>query len=190
MSTATTVAVTGRLGAPGTALDKSLPARTAAPSNSDSAALSFGSGSGRAEVYCDGEYLLAAGASITLNLYDGGTTSSDLTTVFGAAANLRTLKQLAVCITDAGDTAGVTIGAASSNEFVGYFGAAGDTITIFPDGPPFTVGSPAGKPVGSSTKNLKILNNGAVEVRVAVFAAGSGFAAGYWTGFWGFLTYP
>jgi hypothetical protein len=190
MNVATTVSVTGRLASTGTAVDKSLAARTAAPAALAEAALAFGAGSGRIDVPCDGEYVLAAGASVTLNLYDGGVTDSDLTTVFGGAANLRLLKGLAVCITDGGDAAGVTIGGAASNQWVGFFGASGDTLTIYPDGPAFAVGSPAGVAVGSSTKNLKILNNGAVEVRVAVFAAGSTAAGGYAMGLFPLLTYP
>ena len=189
LTVATTVSVTGRLAPPGTAINNPLPARSVNSTGGASQSLSFGTTSGRADVFCDGQYLLAAGASLTLNLYDGGATDSDLLTVFKTAANLRVLKSLVVSIVDGGDTAGVTIGAASSNEFVGYFGAAGDTLTIYPDGPSYAVGSPAGKAVGSSTKNVKILNNGAVEVTVQVFAAGATVATGYWTGFWGFLTY-
>jgi hypothetical protein len=67
-----------------------------------------------------------------------------------------------------GDTSGVIVGAAASNEWVGFFGASGDTLTIYPSGPPFAVGSPAGVAVGTTTKNLKIANAGAAAVLYAL----------------------
>jgi hypothetical protein len=68
---------------------------------------------------------------------------------------------------------GVRIGGAASNEWVGFFAAAGDKALIFPGGPPFLAGSPAGVAVGTSTKNLLIENLGAVSVTVGIQVAGT-----------------
>lgn len=146
--------------------------------------LPFGVDSGLVDTVVCQSRSLTAGATATYDLYTG----TDLQQPDGAAA-FRLVKYLAVFIEDGGDTSGVRIGGASSNEWVGFFAAAGDKHDIFPGGPPYQAGSPDGVAVGSSTKNLKIENRGAVEVIVTVVVGGNVLTAGMWTGIllW---TYP
>lgn len=185
----TTVKLSGTIPAPGNAPANALSNPTNTQTESTSQALTYGTSEGKIDVPCAGEYLIAAGGSLTLNLYDGGTTTSDLTTLFGAAANLRDVKSLTVSVVSGGDASGVAVGAAGSNIFAGFFGNSSDIVNIYPDGPALALGKPAGVAVTSSAKNLKLANNGASEVVVRVTAAGTTVVAGMWTGFWGFLTY-
>lgn len=148
--------------------------------------LRFGPSTGAFNVPCGGEFVLAAGASLTLNLYDGGATADDLTTVFGAAANLRAVRHVAVGVVNGGDSAGVTVGGAASNPWTGFWTG---TFDVFPDGPAASFGSPGGKVVTSTAKNLKLTNNGAVSVTVAVAVAGVDVTPGTWSGFFGLITY-
>ena len=184
----TTVKVSGSIPAPGNAPSNTLTSPSTQPTTTATQTLTYGTSSGKLDVPCAGEYEIAAGGSLTLNLYDGGITTSDLVTLFGVAATLRNCKSLAISVKSGGDTSGVRIGAASSNEFVGWFAAAGDCLDIFPDGPAFSVGSPAGKAVTSSAKNVKITNQGAVAVVVQVVAGGTTVVPGTAMGVLG-LTY-
>jgi hypothetical protein len=176
------VRLTSKLQPSGNAPVNSLSEPSASANLVLSETLDFGVSIGQINRPCVGQYLIAAGASLTLNLYDGGTTSSDLTTQYGEAANLRLARFIYIAIVDGGDTAGVTVGNAASNAFVGGFDSATSTKTIYPDGPPHMDGSPAGFTVSSTQKNLKILNNGAVEVVVNVVVTGSNITIGMATG--------
>lgn len=189
----TTAKVTGRLSGPGNTAGNTIPPTTRTVSGGGTGETSFGTGSGGGDLFAVGEFVVAASTVFTLDLYAGGVTDNDLVDVFGGSAPFRRLMGLVVEITDDGEdtTSGVRIGGASANEWVGYFEAAGDSLDIFPDGPPFAVGAPAGKDVGSSTKNLAIENLSTTASRIVrVTAGGSRHAAGEWVGFWGFLTYP
>ncbi len=170
----TTVAIQATIPAPGSAIGNTLRDRVANPAGGATQTLPYGTSIGQADVFCDGEYAIAAGASLTLNFYDGGTTVNDLTTSFGVAANLRVVRSVVVGVKpETGGTSGVTVGGAAANEWVGFFGAAGDTAVIFPDGPALAMGSPAGVAVTSTTKNLKLLNNSSTApVTVQVFVSG------------------
>lgn len=149
--------------------------------------LQYGTGSG----YIDREIItdraIPASSSVTYDLYTG----TDLVGLQDESAPFRTVKYLEISVLSGGDTSGVRIGGAASNEWVGFFVAAGDKQDIFPSGPPFVVGSPAGKAVTSTTKNLKIENLGAAEVVVRIVIGGSINPPGGFTGlFGGLLTYP
>jgi len=185
----TTVQLSGTLPPPGSAPSNTLPGSTANPTATTKQELTYGLSDGEIDVPLTGEYLIAAGGALTLNLYDGGTTASDLTNLFGGASNLRVVRSLTFAVVSGGDSSGVAIGGAASNEFYGFFAAAGDKVKIYPDGPALALGSPAGAAVTSSAKNVKIENLGAAEVVVRVSAAGASITVGQWTGFWGFVTY-
>ena len=185
----TTVKVSATVPAQGNAPGNSLPTPTNQPSGTATQSLTFGTSSGKVNVFCVGQYIIAASSSLTLNLYDGGVTTSDLTTVFGAAANLRNVKQLSVRVVDGGSTSGVSVGAAAANPWAGFFGDTSDIVKVFPSGIPLTLGSPDGVTVTSTTKNLKLANNSTTaSVTVEVFVNGTTVEAGYAMGVLG-LTY-
>lgn len=188
LTVSTITKVTGTIPAPGSAPGNTLPAPSTQANVTTTQSLTYGTSEGELDVPCNGQFLIGPGASLTLNLYDGGATASDLTTVFGAAANLRNLKNLSVAVVSGGDESGVRVGAASSNEFVGWFAGAGHAADIFPDGPALCHGSPLGKAVTSSAKNVKIENLGAVAVVVQVIAGGTSVTVGSAMGVLG-LTY-
>jgi hypothetical protein len=135
----------------------------------EAATLTYGTSSGKVDLITCSDRTLTAGASGTYDLYTG----TDLKDLDGLTCAFRKVKLIQVSIVSGGDTAGVTVGGAASDQWVGFFGASGDTLTIYPSGPPFLGGQPAGSAVGTTTKNLKILNNGAVSVTVRITIAGS-----------------
>jgi hypothetical protein len=189
----TTARAVGRLPGAGNTAANTIAAVTRTVSGGATGTTNFGAGSGYGDLICACEFSIAAGATLTLDLYTGAITASDLTDVFGDAAPFRKLRGLCVEVVDEGAdaTSGVRVGGASSNEWVGFFETAGDSLDIFPDGPPFAVGSPAGKAVGSTTKNLAIENLSTSAARVVrVTAGGSRFQSGELMGFFGILTYP
>jgi len=186
----TTVQLSGTLPAPGNAPSNTLANPTANPTATTKQELTYGTGEGEIDVPCNGEFIISAGGTLTLNLYDGGTTTSDLTTVFGAAANLRRVKSLTFAVVSGGGENGVAVGGAASNEFYGFFGAAGDKVKIYPDGPALPLGSPAGATVTSAAKNVKLENlSSTAAVVVRVTAAGTTVEPGYATGLIGMPTY-
>jgi hypothetical protein len=130
---------------------------------------------------------IAASSSATWDLYTG----TDLTDLNDGTAAFRTIRFAAVAILQCEDaTSGVRVGGASSNEWVGFFAASGDKQDIFLDGPPWQAGSPAGKAVTSTTKNLKVENLSTTkEVIVLVVLGGSIQVSGGLMGVLG-LTYP
>ena len=191
LTVSTSVKAVGKLAGSGNTAANTIPTVSRSITGGTSEVISFGSGSGNGDLVCCGEYSIDESSSITIDLYSGGTTTSDLTDVFGGAAPFRIIRSLVVEITSGGDASGVRIGGAASNEWTGYFASAGDQVDIFPSGVPFAVSSPAGKTVGSTTKNLKIANlSTAAAVVVRVTAGGSRYQAGEWMGFWGFMTNP
>jgi hypothetical protein len=135
----------------------------------DMTALTFGTTSGKVDLITCSDRTLTAGAAATYDLYTG----TDLVDLGGLTCALRKVKFIQITITTGGDAAGVTVGNAAADGWAGFFGAAAHTYTIFPGGPAFGGGSPAGVAVGASAKNLKVLNNGAVSVTVRIVIAGT-----------------
>lgn len=131
--------------------------------------LTYGTGTGAADLQVVRTATLGAGAAATYDLYTG----TDLTDLFGDTAAFRKLKGLCVWVESGGDAAGVTVGNAASNAHALFFGATTHTHTVFPAGPPMLGGSPAGVAVDATHKNLKVINNGAVSVVVGIALAGS-----------------
>lgn len=186
MQVATAIQVSGTIPAPGNAPNNTLRDPSTASPAGTTQTLTYGTSSGKIDTPCYGEYVIAASGTLTLNLYDGGATTTDFTTVLSTAANLRRLKSIAFAVLSGGDSSGVTIGG-GSNAFASFWAT---TFTIFLDGPTASFGSPAGAAITSTTKNIRIVNNGAAEVVVQVAGSGNVVEPGYWTGFWGFMTYP
>jgi len=131
--------------------------------------LTYGTTSGKVDLIVVQDRTLTATTAATYDLYTGG----DLKDLDGLTAALRKVKYVQVSIVSGGDSSGVRVGGAASDEWVGFFAAAGDMHLIFPSGPPFLGGSPAGKAVGAATKNLKVENLGAVSVTVRIVIAGT-----------------
>lgn len=186
----TTVQLAGSVPAPGSAPANTLldPSTTVTPTITQS--LTYGTGSGKADVFCAGEFLMAASGTLTLNLYDGSTTTSDLVRlVTGAAAALRRVKSLTFSVVSDGGTEGVAVGGAAANAHTLFLSDTSDKVKIFPDGPALTLGSPAGQTVTSTAKNVKLENlSSTASVVVRVTAAGSEIESGYAMGVLG-LTY-
>ena len=149
--------------------------------------LPYGTGVGTASIVVSQTYLLAAGSSVTLNLYDGS-----LLDVTNAAAAMRLLRAYAIWISAGGDSAGVTIGNAGSNPHPLFFGATTSTKTIYPssegDGSGNSVG--AGVVVSATACNVKLQNNGAVPVTLSVNFAGTQAVSGVPMGLSLLFTYP
>lgn len=148
--------------------------------------LTFGTGESSFDHWAVRDVTLAAGASVTYDLATG----TDLPGPADETCAFLVVRWVEVAVIAGGDSAGVRVGGAAADEWVGYFAAAGDKHDVYPGGPSYRGGSPAGKAVGAAAKNLKIENRGAVAVTVRVAIAGSTAAvAGYAMGVLG-LTYP
>lgn len=147
--------------------------------------LGYGTGSATVTLVVARTAGLGSGASETLNLFDGS-----LLDVFDKAANFRTLRGVALWVESGGSTSGLTIGAASSNAHPLFFGATTHTATVYPDGPAFTMGSPAGVAVTSTSCNVKLLNNASVQTRYSLVFIGSESVSGVPIGLALALTYP
>lgn len=161
---------TARVAAPGSAPTNVITAPFARLNKAFTQALSFGTASGKADIIAATNVQINATSSATYDLYTGSDIKELLS---GASAPFRKIKSVAVAITAGGDTSGVRIGGAAADEWIGFFVAAGDKLDIFPSGPPFVVGSPAGKTVGNTTKNLKVENLGAAAVSLLIVIAGT-----------------
>lgn len=164
------VLATARVAAQGNAPTNVIASPFAKISRAFTQALSYGTTSGKADIVAATNVQINATSNATYDLYTGTDIKELLS---GASAPFRKVKSVAVAITAGGDTSGVRIGGAASDEWVGFFVAAGDKLDIFPDGPPFLVGSPAGKAVGTTTKNLKIENLGAAAVSLLILVVGT-----------------
>lgn len=141
--------------------------------DADTTTLTYGTASGNVDLITCSDRTLAiqgtAGDDATYDLYTG----TDLKDLDGLTCAFRKVKFIQISIISGGDTLGVRIGGAASNEWVGFFAAAGDKHLIFPGGPAYQAGSPAGIAVGSSTKNLFIENLGAAAVTLRIVIAGT-----------------
>lgn len=133
------------------------------------AALAFGTAAGQCDLEVCQDRTLAATTAATYDLFTG----TDLKDLAGFTAALRNVRYFAVFIISGGDAAGVRIGGAGTNEWVGAFAAAGDMRKIWPGGLPHQDFNNAGLAVGTTTKNLKIENLGAVPVTVRIIIGGS-----------------
>lgn len=132
--------------------------------------LTYGTASGKADIICFQTRTINATSTLTLDLYTG----TDLKDLYGDTAALRKVKGICVWVDSGGDTAGVRIGGAGTNPWSAFFAdGASDKHLIFPSGPPYLGGSPAGVAVGALTCNLKIENLGAVSVVVGIAVAGT-----------------
>lgn len=146
-----------------------------------------GTATGEVDTIVCQDRVISAGSSVTYDLYTG----TDLLDLNSGTAAFRLIRYIGVFIESGGDSSGVRVGGASSNEWIGFFVAAGDKQDIFPDALPWQASSRVGKSVGSSTKNFKIENLGAVAVTVRIAIGGTIQVAGGFTGlFGGLLTYP
>lgn len=153
----------------GTAASTSIASPTTAASGNGSLSLAYGTASGQGDIFCAGDFTLAAGATVTLDLYTG----TDFKDVFGQTAAFRTLRGVYVGIVSGGDSDGLVVGNAASDGTALFFGSASQTWTVYPSGPPLAGGSPAGVTIGTTTKNLKIENAGAVSVTFRLILAGA-----------------
>lgn len=131
--------------------------------------LTYGTASGQVDLVTCSQRTVNAASSATYDLYTG----TDLKDLLGGTCAFRKVKYVLVTIESGGDASGVVVGGAASDEWVGFFSAAGDKLKIFPGGPAFQAGSPAGVAVGAATKNLKIENAGAAAVTVSIVVAGT-----------------
>lgn len=137
--------------------------------NTQITSLTYGTTSGKVDLITVSDRTINAASSATYDLYTG----TDLKDLDGLTCAFRKVKYIEVMIVSGGDTSGVVVGNAAADAWASFFGAATHTHTIFPSGPPYLGGSPAGVAVGTTTKNLKVANAGAVAVTVRVFIAGT-----------------
>ena len=137
--------------------------------NAEISTLTYGTSSGLVDLVTCSDRTISAASTATYDLYTG----TDLLGLAGETCAFRKVKYIEIMIVSGGDSSGVQIGGAAANEWVGFFTAAGDKYKIFPSGPPFLGGSPAGVAVGVATKNLLVENLGAASVTVRILVAGS-----------------
>ncbi len=153
--------------------------------------MGYGTGSDQMTQILLQDRTLGAGASELLDLYDGTTNSPQLRDIGGwEAIAFRNIKGFSLWISDGGDTAGVTVGAAGSNPNTLWFGGTTPTQTVYPGGAAMSGGSDAGKAVTTSARYVKVLNNGAVQVTYTVAIGGVQTVGGSPMGMMLLLTYP
>lgn len=131
--------------------------------------LSYGTTSGKADIFVMRAITINATTATTYDLYVG----TDWLDVFKDTAAFRKIKSIAIWVNSGGDATGVAIGGAASDAWVANFADSSDKALIYPSGPPWCAGSPAGITVDATHKNLKIENLGAAAVTLYVCIAGS-----------------
>lgn len=135
--------------------------------------LTYGTGSGKANLICcqDRDLDAAGGATpdLTLDLYTG----TDFKDLDGNTAAFRFVRYVGVFVVTGGDATGIAVGGAASDAWGAFFADPTDISVTFPGGVPFEQGSPAGVAVGSKTKNFLVENLGAEDVTVRIVIAGS-----------------
>lgn len=132
--------------------------QTSAPHRASySASWGSGTGSGQADLVWGDTNTLAASANTDLDLAAGA-----LTGALGGTLTFARVKAI-LLIADAGNTNNVVLGGAASNQFVGPFGAAAQTIAVPPGGVAvLTAPGATGWPVTAGTGDLlRIANSGA-----------------------------
>jgi hypothetical protein len=152
----------------GTASPTTLSNPTADAVGTGQGDLAFGTATGQGDILCAGDYTLAGGANVVIDLFANG-----LPNLLGGTANFAKLKGTFFTVLSGGDSAGVAIGGAASNATAMFFGNQNDVWTIYPSGPPFPGGSDDGVVIDATHRNIKILNAGAVNATVRVLLAGS-----------------
>lgn len=131
--------------------------------------LTYGTTSGKVDLISCSDRTLTATTSATYDLYTG----TDLKDLDGLTCAFRKVKFIQISIVSGGDASGVQIGGAASNAWVAFFADTSDKHKIFPSGPAYAGGSPAGVAVGATTCNLKVENLGAASVTVRILIAGT-----------------
>ncbi len=120
--------------------------------------LTNGTGTSKADTTIFQERQLAAGATESLNFFDGSVLAVD-----GSATGLQTVKALIiwqVANPDATTSASsFTVGGAAATQLVLNLGSITDTYTGYINAAPFWAGRPAGYTVTNLLKLLKVLNN-------------------------------
>lgn len=129
--------------------------------------LSYGTSSGQADIFVMRAITINATTATTYDL------TSSFADVFGDTAVFAKIRSIVVWINSGGDSSGVRIGGAASNAWAANFADPSDMCVIYPSGPPWCAGSPAGITVDGTHKNLKIENLGAAAVTLYVCIAGS-----------------
>ncbi len=157
------------IAAQGNASSNTLAVPSYGPTSADQQSLTFGTTSGKADIYCAVQNTLGAGANATYDILTG----TDLKNVYGQTAAFAKLKGICVVIDSGGDASGLTIGGAAANANALFFGAQNDTWTIYPSGPPFAGGNDAGVTVDATHCNIKLLNNSAVSITFTIYLAGT-----------------
>lgn len=155
--------------------------------NDQETTLEVGTGSGSFDRATASDRAIPAGASVTYDLYTG----ADLLGPVGETAAFRIVRKVKISIVSGG-ASGVRVGGAASNEWVGWFVAAGDKQDIYVGGPPFQQGDPvSGKAVTTTARNLKIENlSSTVEAVVRILVVGNTAAGGESLGWLWLWTYP
>lgn len=131
--------------------------------------LGYGTAGGTLDVPVVRRLTIPDGTSETLNLYDGS-----LLDVFGQPAPFRTLRSVAVWVESGGDATGVVVGADGvvADPVPIFLTGTNPRVTVYPSGPAFSAGSPAGVAVDATHRNLKLTNAGAADAVVVVALAG------------------
>lgn len=141
--------------------------------NGDITTLTYGTASGLVDLITCSDRTLAiqgtAGDDATYDLYTG----TDLKDLDGLTCAFRKVKFIQISIVSGGDALGVRIGGAASDAWVAFFDNTSDKSKIFPGGPAYVGGSPAGVAVGASTKNLFVENLGAAAVTLRIVIGGT-----------------
>lgn len=141
--------------------------------NGDITTLTYGTTSGKIDLITVSDRTLAiqgtAGDDATYDLYTG----TDLKDLDGLTCAFRKVKFVQISIISGGDALGVRIGGAAANAWPAFFADATDKSLVFPGGPAYQGGSPAGVAVGASTKNLFVENLGAAAVTIRIVIGGT-----------------
>lgn len=156
----------------GTAATVRIADPTAGALGTGQGAFTFGTSAAQCDIYCAGDFDLAANGgadSIDLDIYTG----TDFKNLFGQTAAFRKLKAAFFGVVSGGDTAGVAVGGAAANANAMFFADQTDKWKIFPDGVPLVGSSPAGVTVDATHCNIMVENLGAVAVTVRVILAGT-----------------
>jgi hypothetical protein len=138
------------------------------------ASLSYGTGSGQADIFICQVRTLNGGASEELDLYD-----ATVTDVFGTGAAFRKVKRVMIWqvanIDGTTASSGMTIGAAATDPAQLWFGATNDTVSVNGvAGMPFVQGDAAGKAIGATSGHVKVANaDGVNKLTYLFFAVGT-----------------
>ncbi len=131
--------------------------------------LAFGTATGQFNLLVAQDRSIAATTAALFDLYAG----TDLLELAGLSAPFRRLRGIIIWIVSGGDATGVRIGGAGVNECSLWFEALGDMMRIYPGGPGFAQGSPAGVVIDATRKMLKVENLGAVAATLRIEIAGT-----------------